>query len=149
MVEQVGGQVTMRINEANDAAGVDILRRRLRIDRTILALSGDRARFFGTLTRRTPLSDGVNVAVGLRSSIDKSIALQWYCGSRVFVCDNLAFSAEAQITRKHTRFGIDRYQEAICKVVGELTDYREYEAYRMPRRTFPQLFHRYATKGCR
>ena len=35
------------------------------------------------------------------------------------------------ITRKHTRFGIERYQEAICKVVGELTDYREYEAFRI------------------
>ncbi len=101
------------------------------IDRASLALSGDDARFFGTLTLRTPLSDGVNLAVGLRSSIDKSIALQWCCGSRVFVCDNLAFSAETMITRKHTRFGIDRYQEAICKVVGELTDYREYEAFRI------------------
>ena len=35
------------------------------------------------------------------------------------------------ITRKHTRFGIDRYQEAICKVVGELSDYREYAAFRI------------------
>ena len=56
------------------------------IDRTSLALSGDDARFFGTLTLRTPLSDGVNLAVGLRSSIDKSLALGWCSGSRVFVC---------------------------------------------------------------
>jgi len=101
------------------------------IDGTHLALSSDDARFFGTLTLRTPLSDGVNLAVGLRSSIDKSIALQWCCGSRVFVCDNLSFTAQTMITRKHTRFGIDRYQEAICKVVGDLTDYREYEAFRI------------------
>jgi hypothetical protein len=101
------------------------------IDRTSLALSGDDARFFGTLTLRTPLSDGVNLAVGLRSSTDKSISLQWCCGSRVFVCDNLSFTAQTMIARKHTRYGIDRYQEAICKVVGELTDYREYEAYRI------------------
>jgi hypothetical protein len=101
------------------------------IDKTSLALSGDDARFFGTLTLRTPLSDGVSLAVGLRSSTDKSISLQWCCGSRVFVCDNLAFTAETMIARKHTRFGIDRYQEAICKVVGELSDYRDYEAFRI------------------
>ena len=101
------------------------------IERAGLALSSDSARFFGTLTLRTPLSDGVNLAVGLRSSIDKSIALQWCCGSRVFVCDNLAFTAQTMITRKHTRFGIDRYQEAICKVVEDLSDYREYEAFRI------------------
>src|SRR3954462_2548132 len=59
------------------------------IERTTLALSGDNARFFGTVTLRSPLADGVNLAVGLRSSIDKSIALQWCSGSRVFVCDNL------------------------------------------------------------
>jgi hypothetical protein len=82
------------------------------IDRTSLALSGDDARFFGTLTLRTPLSDGVNLAVGLRSSTDKSIALQWCCGTRVFVCDNLAFSSTTNVSRKHTRFGLDRYAEA-------------------------------------
>lgn len=36
-----------------------------------------------------------------------------------------------QITRKHTRFGIDQYQDAICNVVGELSDYREYNAFRI------------------
>ena len=101
------------------------------IDRMSLALSSDDARFFGTLTLRTPLSDGVNLAVGLRSSIDKSISLQWCCGSRVFVCDNLAFTAQTMITRKHTRFGIERYHDAISKVVSELDDYREYEARRI------------------
>lgn len=101
------------------------------IEKASLSLSSDDARFFGTLTLRAPLSDGVNLAVGLRSSIDKSIALQWCCGSRVFVCDNLAFSAQTVITRKHTTFGIERYHEAISRVVSELGDYREYEAYRI------------------
>jgi hypothetical protein len=69
------------------------------VDRSSLALSRDDARFFGTLTLHTPLSDGVGLAVGLRSSLDKSISLQWCCGSRVFVCDNLAFSAETVVAR--------------------------------------------------
>jgi hypothetical protein len=101
------------------------------VEKESLALSKDQARFFGTLTLRTPVANGVNLAVGLRSSTDKSISLQWCCGSRVFVCDNLAFSAQTVVARKHTTHGIDRYQEAICKVVGELTDYREYEAFRV------------------
>src|SRR4051812_1193959 len=67
------------------------------IERLSLALSGNDARFFGTLTLRSPVADGVDLAVGLRSSIDKSISLQWCCGSRVFVCDNLAFSAQTMI----------------------------------------------------
>lgn len=117
-------QVLAHAEQALTAAGYDI-------ERQSLALSGDNARFFGTLTLRSPLSDGVNLAVGLRSSTDKSISLQWCCGSRVFVCDNLAFSAQTMIARKHTTFGIERYQEAICKVVGELTDYQEFEAYRI------------------
>src|SRR5690348_1523212 len=82
------------------------------IERMHLALSRDDARFFGTLTLRTPLTDGVNLAVGVRSSIDKSLSLQWCCGSRVFVCDNLAFSSETVISRKHTTFGVERYHEA-------------------------------------
>jgi hypothetical protein len=101
------------------------------LERMSLALSRDDARFFGTLTLRTPLTDGVNLAVGLRSSTDKSISLQWCCGSRVFVCDNLAFSAQTVIARKHTTHGIDRYHEAISRVVADLGDYREYEAFRI------------------
>src|SRR5437588_5243154 len=52
------------------------------IEHASLALSRNDAQFFGTLTLRSPLSEGVNLAVGLRSSIDKSISLQWCCGSR-------------------------------------------------------------------
>jgi hypothetical protein len=100
-------------------------------DRLNLALSGNNARFFATLTLKSPLAEGVNLAVGLRSSTDKTISLQWCCGSRVFVCDNLAFSAQTMIARKHTRFGAERYQEAISRVIAGLSDYREYEAARI------------------
>lgn len=58
-----------------------------------LALSRKRERFFGTLTLDCPLGFGANLAVGIRSSHDQSLALGWCCGQRVFVCDNLAFSS--------------------------------------------------------
>jgi hypothetical protein len=101
------------------------------IEKSELGLSKDDARFFGTLTLKAPLANGVNLAVGIRSSTDKSISLQWACGSRVFVCDNLAFSSSVVIARKHTTHGVDRYQEAICKAVSELNDYRDYERFRI------------------
>jgi hypothetical protein len=56
-----------------------------------LGLARDDARFFATLTLRSELIEGVSMAVGVRSSLDKSLSLGWCCGQRVFVCDNLAF----------------------------------------------------------
>jgi len=40
--------------------------------------------------------------LGLRNSHDKSLPIGIAFGSRVFVCDNLAFSADHVIRRKHT-----------------------------------------------
>ena len=42
------------------------------------------------------------VMLGLRNSHDKSFAWGLTLGSRVFVCDNLCFSGEITINRKHT-----------------------------------------------
>src|SRR5438128_2686525 len=45
------------------------------LDRLSLGLSRGDQRFFGTLTLRSPLASGVALAVGVRSSLDKSISL--------------------------------------------------------------------------
>src|SRR5213078_4862309 len=96
-----------------------------------LGLTRDDARFFGTLLLKSALVSGVSLAVGLRSSLDKSISLQWCCGHRVTVCDNMAFRSELVIARKHTKNGVLRYQEAICKAVSGLASYREQEGHRI------------------
>ena len=101
------------------------------VEKLQLGLSRDDARFFGTLTLKSPLASGVSLAVGLRSSTDKSISLQWACGSRVFVCDNLAFRSEKVIARKHTTNGVLRYQEAISRAVSDLPSYQEEESRRI------------------
>ena len=88
------------------------------IEKLQLGLSRSDARFFGTLTLQSPVAPGVSLAVGLRSSLDKSISLQWCCGHKVFVCDNLSFRSEQVIARKHTTNGVLRYQEAICRAVA-------------------------------
>lgn len=44
-----------------------------------------------------------NLVIGLRNTHDKSFSAALAMGSRVFCCDNLAFSGDVLIGRKHTR----------------------------------------------
>lgn len=61
----------------------------------------DGDRFFGVLSLKSPYGDYTDM-VGLRNSHDKSFPISISLGSRVFVCDNLAFVGEHVIKRKHT-----------------------------------------------
>lgn len=65
------------------------------------AITPDGMRYFGLLSLRS--SDGQYTdTLGLRNSHDKKFPIGIGFGSRVFVCDNLAFVAEHVIKRKHT-----------------------------------------------
>jgi len=103
------------------------------VEEMALGLSRGDARFFGTLTLGSPLASGVRLAVGLRSSTDKSLSLGFAYGSRVFCCDNLAFRADRVIAKRHTTFGLDRYHEAVCRCVAELAEFRDLERERIRR----------------
>jgi len=46
---------------------------------------------------------GCGFSLGLRNSMDKTLSAALCFGARVFVCDNLAFSGERTIARKHTK----------------------------------------------
>lgn len=100
-----------------EGAGFAIVRSRLSVSH------GD-ARFFGTLDLATSISDGVSLAVGIRNSNDQSFPIGFCCGQRVFVCDNLAFTSEIIVSKKHTRFGQERYLEGLSSAVGSLDQYR-------------------------
>jgi hypothetical protein len=65
------------------------------------AVTPDGARYFGVLCLRSPYGEYTDM-LGLRNSHDKSLPIGIAFGSRVFVCDNLAFSADHVIRRKHT-----------------------------------------------
>jgi Domain of unknown function (DUF932) len=119
-------QVLDTARQPLDAAG-------FHVSRTRLALARNGARFFGTLDLQSPVAAGVTLAVGVRNSIDKSLPISFCAGARVFICDNLAFSSEIVIARKHTRFGQARFTEAICRAVQSLHQYREAEAARVRR----------------
>lgn len=95
------------------------------------AVSRNDSRLFATMDLETPLVSGITLAVGIRNSIDKSLPLGFCAGSHVFVCDNLCFRSELLVTRKHTRFGQDRFQEAISQAVQSLNQFKETEAARI------------------
>lgn len=111
-------QVFQSVVETLEGAGFSVRQSRL-------SLARNDARFFGTLDLATPVSDGVSLAVGIRNSTDKSFPIGFCCGTRVFVCDNLSFTSEVVVSKKHTRFGAERYLEGISNAVSGLHQYKE------------------------
>lgn len=103
------------------------------IQKATYAVSRHGARMFATLDLGTSLCPGVSLAVGIRNSTDQSFPLGFCAGTRVFVCDNLAFRADLLVARKHTRFGQDRFREAIAQAVGSLGQFQQVEAERIDR----------------
>ena len=98
------------------------------IERQRLTISRQGHRFFATLDLATSICEGISLAVGIRNSTDKSFPIGFCCGQRVFVCDNLAFTSEIVVAKKHTRFGQERYFEGIASAVAGLREYRQTQA---------------------
>lgn len=109
-----------------------------------LSLSQDNARFFGTLDLAASVGAGTLLAVGVRNSVDKTFPLGFCAGCRVFVCDNLAFRSELLVARKHTRYGVVRFQEAIAQAVQSLGQFQEAETQRIERMRSFQLSDQHA-----
>lgn len=101
------------------------------IEKERLGLSESKHRFFGTLDLRSELAHGVTLAVGVRNSTDQTFPLGFCAGSRVFVCDNLAFRSELMVRRKHTLHGATRFQEAITEAIGSLPQFMAGETQRI------------------
>lgn len=67
------------------------------------ALGREGNQMFGVLTCANGHDAGdYALAIGLRNSYDRSLSVGLVAGTRVFCCDNLAFSGEVQMHRKHT-----------------------------------------------
>ncbi len=84
----------------------------------------DGARYFGLLTLKSPYGD-YSDSVGLRNSHDKSLPVGVSYGSRVFVCDNLAFSGDHVIRRKHTAKALRDIHGLLAELVEPLMKQRE------------------------
>ena len=91
-------------------------------------LSSDGQRYFGVMEiapeERNNNGD-TGLVVGLRNSHDKSFAAQLALGHGVFVCDNLAFSGEVRIARRHTRHVRRDLPEVTARAIGKLMQFRQ------------------------
>jgi hypothetical protein len=89
------------------------------------ALWSNGLRYFGLLEiTNGQAQDDYGLVIGLRNSHDKSFPAAIALGSAVFVCDNLAFSAEVTIARRHTRFIERDLPRVVHTAVGRLADMR-------------------------
>ena len=98
-------------------------------------ITEDGARYFGLLSLRSTYT-GYEDTVGLRNSHDRSFPVGIGFGSRVFVCDNLAFLADTVIKRKHTVNLKRDLPGLIGEIIEPLADQRERQA-----RTFDRYKH--------
>ena len=89
------------------------------------ALWNDGLRYFGLMEVANGTShEDYGLVIGLRNSHDKSFPAAIALGSAVFVCDNLAFSAEVTIARRHTRYIERDLPRIVHTAIGRLTDLR-------------------------
>jgi hypothetical protein len=73
----------------------------LTVKRTQFGLNPSGTRMFGVLDFEQSSNPDYSWSVGFRNSHDKSLSAGVCAGSRIFVCDNLAFSGEFSCTKRH------------------------------------------------
>jgi hypothetical protein len=94
----------------------------------------DGMRFFGALSLESTYGDYADT-IGLRNSHDKKFPIGISFGSRVFVCDNLAFVGDTVIKRRHTANAKRDLPGIVAGVVEPLREKRmaqqvQFERYR-------------------
>jgi len=76
---------------------------KLGIAKSEYAVQSDGNKLFGIITLIHQIQTDFSFALGIRTSNDKRIPVQMIAGTRVFVCDNMAFSGDLiTLSRKHT-----------------------------------------------
>jgi hypothetical protein len=73
--------------------------------------------------------------MGLRNAHDKCFPAAIAFGASVFVCDNLSFSGETQLARRHTKNIFRDLPQVISRTIGQLADKwafqdKRFDAYR-------------------
>jgi hypothetical protein len=115
------------ISHARLLAGVQqsLERQGLHIVTESHGLTRDGNRYFGLLQ----VANGTNpedfgLVVGVRNSHDKSFPAALVLGASVFVCDNLSFSGEVKLARKHTAHIERDLPMLVDRAIGLLGDLR-------------------------
>lgn len=91
----------------------------------------DGARYFGLLQVQSGENPGdFGLVVGLRNSHDRRLPAGLVVGASVFVCDNLSFSGEVKLARKHTAHVERDLPMLVERAVGRLSDLRQKQEHR-------------------
>jgi hypothetical protein len=97
----------------------------LRVVSEAHGLARDGRRYFGLLQVVNGHEDrDYGLVIGLRNSHDQSFPAGLVVGANVFVCDNLSFSGEVRLARKHTSRIERDLPQLIERAVGRLGDLR-------------------------
>ena len=98
----------------------------LKVRSSAFALAREGQQMFGVLTcvNGKP-ADDYAAAIGIRNSYDRSLAVGLTLGSRVFCCDNLAFSGEVTMHRKHTAHVFRDLPDLIYRMLSQVSSMRE------------------------
>lgn len=109
----------------------------LRVVNQSHALTKDGDRYFGLLEVANCRENNADHAwiVGLRNSHDKAFSAGLAIGAQVFVCDNLSFSGEITIARKHTGNILRDLPGLTTRAIGQLsnrwhTQQQRFDAYK-------------------
>jgi hypothetical protein len=84
------------------------------------AIMPDGARYFGLMTLRSSYGETYSDILGLRNAHDRSLSIGIAFGSRVFVCDNMAFIGDHVIRRKHSRHAKHELLSRFAEIVQPL-----------------------------
>jgi len=85
------------------------------------SLTHDQSRYFGLMeVQNGEAHEDYAYVLGLRNSHDKRFPAGLVAGATVFVCDNLSFSGEIKIARKHTRFILRDIPSLTQDAIGRL-----------------------------
>jgi hypothetical protein len=83
------------------------------------ALAKNGNQMFSTLKLKSEARADFSLAMGIRNSIDKTLAAGICCGSSVFVCENLSFSSELVFTERHTGHIFENLPQIIEKALDK------------------------------
>lgn len=87
------------------------------------SLSHEGLRYFGLMEiQRAESAEDYCWVLGLRNSHDKTFPAGITAGASVFVCDNLSFSGEVKLARKHTTHIVRDLPRLVQSAVGQLMD---------------------------
>ena len=97
-----------------------------KIQSSAFALAREGAQMFGVLTCTNGHGAGdYALAIGVRNSYDRSLSVGLVAGTRVFCCDNLAFSGEVKMSRKHTVHVFRDLPDLIYRMLSQVSSMRE------------------------